>query len=326
MPWNACICIRMRGAKRLEIILALAASMLLVLGLASLDAFEALYEISRVHEEWELDEFLMAVPGFAFFACVVALLQLRDARREAALRLHTQHSLESALTQLNAARSLQDEFMQSVSHELRTPLHMLLNSLDLCRDEADAGTRRIYLDAALHSARRLRQLVEIHLEYASLHQEGQRQTARFSPGEVFLQEFALFEAKVKGEEAAILPELAADLPPLALGDEAAMRKAMRHLLDISLAWPLGRSVRCLLSLRQDALRLELFVPLEQWLELSAAESQRLAMSGHGVEALSLACLHRLASATAGAFERLQDEERGGGFRFSLPVTIEPAAS
>ncbi|MEO3430774.1 HAMP domain-containing sensor histidine kinase [Pelagibius sp. CAU 1746] len=93
--------------------------------LLSFDAFESFYAYSRDHENWELDEVVMAlcsmgVTGFAFVARRWAV-ELKDKRKIQALSVELGEALEEA----KKADKAKSAFLAGLSHELRTPLNAI---------------------------------------------------------------------------------------------------------------------------------------------------------------------------------------------------------
>ncbi len=93
--------------------------------LHAVDAFDTLYAWSRAHEDWELDEIILAVlsvgtTGFVF----VARRWHSEYRDKRAIRKLSEE-LEQALAAARAADETKSAFLANLSHELRTPLNAI---------------------------------------------------------------------------------------------------------------------------------------------------------------------------------------------------------
>ncbi len=100
------------------------------------ELFEAFFELSREHEEWQVDEVLTAFILLALAFGVFAFRRWLEAKREAGLRRIAEEHLKGVneslqrhaldLTQANRTLRERNEenemFVYSVSHDLRSPL------------------------------------------------------------------------------------------------------------------------------------------------------------------------------------------------------------
>ncbi|QJB56123.1 HAMP domain-containing sensor histidine kinase [Pseudodesulfovibrio sp. zrk46] len=103
----------------LQLILATLLGSLAFAILSSFDAFELLLRFSREHEEWELDEIILAVwifliigMGFAVYNLYAHILKQRQQARQ----------LMEAREKAEELSRLKSDLLSMVSHELRTPL------------------------------------------------------------------------------------------------------------------------------------------------------------------------------------------------------------
>lgn len=124
---------RRRGARAVhylrrnsgEVIIYVATFAGLLSVLLAADAFDLLYEWSRAHESWQLDEIILAVCalGFVNFAFVLRrwVLEYRDRRKILQLTVDLRRALKAA----KGADEAKSAFLANLSHELRTPLNTI---------------------------------------------------------------------------------------------------------------------------------------------------------------------------------------------------------
>ena len=93
--------------------------------LLAIDAFDAFYEYSRAHEDWELDEIVvtlccLGITGFVFVARRWRI-EYKDKRAIRELTEDLKHALGAA----QSADKAKSAFLAGLSHELRTPLNAI---------------------------------------------------------------------------------------------------------------------------------------------------------------------------------------------------------
>ena len=79
----------------IDLVVGVILTVLGTLLLAELDAFEWFYELSREHEDWELDEMVVGVVAFAFVSTGFAWRRWHDARRHLRHRVALERTLRS---------------------------------------------------------------------------------------------------------------------------------------------------------------------------------------------------------------------------------------
>ena len=139
----------------------------------------------------------------------------------------------------NAARAEAEElsrgkthFMARMSHEIRTPLNGVIGMLDLLAGDELDPARRARLETALTSARDLQDMTEDILAFSSGEEAAtpERRVA-FDPARLArdLAEHLQVLAHSKGLEGQT--QIAANLPPVLIGDPARIRQVMVNLIS-----------------------------------------------------------------------------------------------
>lgn len=104
-----------------EYLISIVLFIVLAVLMISIDAVELFYNFTRTHEDWELDELIVAALALIISVLVALLLALRRNTRQ--LRLVNE--------QLKNASEAKSQMIVTVSHELRTPLTSIRGAIGL---------------------------------------------------------------------------------------------------------------------------------------------------------------------------------------------------
>ena len=114
-----------------------------VLILSHYDAFEALHEFTRTHEEYELDEMILAVPLAFLCMTLFAWRRLLELKRERSACNEVRHELVQACSMLEDVSLFREEFILKACTELRDPLKSSLQTLNGLKRPEDRKDARI---------------------------------------------------------------------------------------------------------------------------------------------------------------------------------------
>ncbi len=90
------------------------------------DAFERLHQFTADHDNWQLDEIVVAGFVTALALAAFAVRRWQDARAELAARIALEQVLVRAKVDAENAARARGQFVAKMSHELRTPLNGVL--------------------------------------------------------------------------------------------------------------------------------------------------------------------------------------------------------
>lgn len=237
--------------------------------------------------------------------------------------LERTRQLENANTELESARSLQDDFVANVSHELRTPLTTLLGATStLTRDDVDLEAYgRPFAEVAHRGAQRMAQIVEDLLIVSAIADD-----LRCSRSPVNLAP-TLGDAaqQVLTSGRSVATELAGDL--VVLGDGQRIGTAIGHIVGNAIKFsPADSCVFIEASPRDD--RIEIFIGdegpgipfaarervFERFYQIDSSTTRPFGGAG-----LGLFIARRLIEGMGGAV-RIEDTSRGGTtVRITLPA-------
>jgi light-regulated signal transduction histidine kinase (bacteriophytochrome) len=199
------------------------------------DLFEIISELSREHEAWNIDEFIIVLTILAFAFGIFSWRRWRELRDEIAERRRAEdeikklnQDLERRTMELEAANQELEAFGYSVSHDLRTPLIAIGGfSRKLSVEHADRLNPKgqQYLKIIRANTQNMCQLIDDLLGFFHL----RRQKVELSDIDMGGLAKALFEELKNTAPERMLQLDIKPLPP-ARGDQSMIRQVFMNLL------------------------------------------------------------------------------------------------
>jgi light-regulated signal transduction histidine kinase (bacteriophytochrome) len=220
--------------KDLAIILVIAVFVFVIAHVFNL--FEIISELSRKHEEWNIDEFFIVLTILAFAFAIFSLRRWRELRDEITERKRAEkeikklnEALERRTFELEAANKELEAFGYSVSHDLRTPLIVIggFSRLLLKKYLGHLDSKgQHYLSVIRTSTQNMCQLIDDLLGFFHLGHQ------KIEPSNIDIGEIAeaLFEELKNIAPGRMLQLDIKPLPP-AHGDRSMIRQIFMNLLS-----------------------------------------------------------------------------------------------
>lgn len=225
---------RTRAFRDLVIIAVIAILVFVIANVFNL--FEIIAALSRKHEEWNIDEFIIVLTILAFAFGIFSLRRWKELRDEIAERRRAEkeikklnQDLERRTIELEAANKELEAFSTSVSHDLRTPLIAITGFTRLLLEKYSGyldSKGQHYLNIIRESARNMCQLIDDILAFSH---SGHRQI-EFSNIDMEELAQALFE-ELKGITLGRMLRLNLNPLPPARCDRSMIRQVFMNLLS-----------------------------------------------------------------------------------------------
>jgi light-regulated signal transduction histidine kinase (bacteriophytochrome) len=209
--------------------------------------FEILAELSRKHEEWNIDEFIIVLTILAFAFAIFSLRRWKELRDEIAERKRAEEKiqklnedLESRTLELEAANKELEAFSYSVSHDLRTPLIVIggFSRKLLVEHSSHLNPKgQQYLNIIRASTQNMFQLIDDLLAFFHLKHQ------KIEPSNIDIGEIAktLFEELKNTVPERVLQLDIKPLPPVC-GDHAMIRQVFMNLLSNAIKFTKFREI------------------------------------------------------------------------------------
>lgn len=159
----------------MPIAIAVVITVMLAAFMISVDAYESVYEFTRDHEGWELDEIILVVIAALVSMPIGLMLYVIGQNKKLRQLIEDHEELSQNLTETNerlvSASEAKSEFVATMSHEIRTPLTSIKGALGLARSDAKGTVPdavKKLLDIAYRNTDRLSSLIDDILDFSKI--------------------------------------------------------------------------------------------------------------------------------------------------------------
>ncbi|MGE0605328.1 MAG: ATP-binding protein [Xanthobacteraceae bacterium] len=158
------------------------------------------------------------------------IVEIQRTGRDITARVATEHALEDAREQAEAASRAKSRFLAVVSHEVRTPLNGILGMTHLLSDTAMSQEQQTYVRAVKSSGEALLGLIEEILDFSKI--EAGRielEAAPFDLVELVTDVVELLAPRAQARGIEIAAQFGRGLPQRVSGDAARLRQVLLNL-------------------------------------------------------------------------------------------------
>jgi signal transduction histidine kinase/CheY-like chemotaxis protein len=140
--------------------------------------------------------------------------------------------LKEEKSKAEIASSAKSKFLANMSHEIRTPMNGVIGSLSLLDQTETTAEQKALLNASIHSAEHLLQLLSDILDLSKI--EADKLELEEKPYDLELlvkQVYQLFEALAESKKLLFVLEIGTDIPDYLLGDAVRLKQVLCNLVS-----------------------------------------------------------------------------------------------
>jgi len=293
-----------------------------------LDAYETFHAWSRMHESWELDELVLALPAVLVCLVLFSLNRVRELRTRARQLEKARLELAEIHERLRALNRSKETFLTTACHELKSPLIGIVNAFELLQLSDDEADREELIELAGLAARKLGLLVDSVLQFSRQESLAPPQTV-FSPAELLdsVRDMSQLQARSRG--LMLCAGLDDNMPPLVRGSESVLRLVALNLVGNAVRYTDRGGVEVLLAFSEHPAGEIILTVSDTGRGIRAEDIGTIfepyvrAQGGNKGLGLGLSIVKRSVESCSGLIE--VESEPGKGSRFTVRIPAEAAS-
>ncbi|MGD8452457.1 MAG: ATP-binding protein [Phycisphaerae bacterium] len=235
-----------------------------VLICSALDAFEHILRFAEEHEDWEVDELLVATAVVTIALAIFSIRRWRESNRENRLRSAAEERLREQAADLAEARDAakeasrtKSEFLANMSHEIRTPMTAILGFTDVLAEQlSKAGAAADSIEAVETIQRNGQHLIRLINDILDLSKieagrlEIERMACPLLP--LVAEVDSLMRARARNKTLTFKVEYAGPIPETIQTDPTRLRQILVNILGNAIKFTQDGSVCLTLGLVDES--------------------------------------------------------------------------
>jgi PAS domain S-box-containing protein len=242
-------------------------------------------------------------------------------------RKQSREALNKAKEAAEEASRAKSEFLANTSHEIRTPMTVFLLALEHLLQVDKDPERRLLLEVADNSAKRLRALIDDILDFSRI--EAQRVALEEEPFDLracLREAVDMFILAVREKNLRLVTDVAPEVPPIVIGDSARLGQVLTNLIGNAVKFTHQGEISITVQPRDDLLEFSVSdtgigIPEEKCEQVfeSFSQADGSLTRRYGGTGLGLAICRRLVELMGGEIFARSRKDVGSIFTFTFPL-------